>query len=303
MNFNPQDHVIFEGVIGSQLYGTATKDSDLDIRAVCNTPLKVIIDPFECFEQKDSGFDEDDKVIYDIGKFFKLCTDSNPNILELLFIPKSKTIFKNKEWDLILENRSLFLSKKAKYTFLGYSWAQLKKAKVHREWFKNPPKEKPTRKMFGLTDSPIISGEGLQVLSNIKLDLFKEEFKDEIRREVEYRDTKKRWDDYISWKENRNPARMELEEKYGFDTKSMLHVFRLLEEGKQLLLNGKIEFPLQNAEELLAIKYGKYSYEEALEKASNMEKEFEEWYNISTLPHHTDKKCLTELYYKIVLGE
>jgi len=303
MNFNPQDYVIFEGIIGSQLYGTATKDSDLDIRAVCNTPLKVIIDPFEGFEQKDSGFEEEDKVIYDIGKFFKLCTDSNPNITEILFIPESKMISKSKEWDLILENRDLFLSKKAKYTFLGFSFAQLKKAKTHREWFKNPPKEKPTRKDFGLTDSPIISGEGLQVLSNIKLDLFKEEFKDEIRREVEYRDTKKRWDDYISWKENRNPARMELEEKYGFDTKSMLHVFRLLEEGRQLLLTGKIEFPLQNAEELLAIKHGKYSYEEALEKASNMEKEFEEWYNISRLPHHADKKGLTELYYKIVLGE
>jgi hypothetical protein len=34
-----------------------------------------------------------------------------------------------------------------------------------------------------------------------------------------------------------------------------------------------------------------------------MEKEFEEWYNISRLPHHADKKGLTELYYKIVLGE
>lgn len=57
------------------------------------------------------------------------------------------------------------------------------------------------------------------------------------------------------------------------------------------------------AEELLAIKNGKYSYDEALEKASNMEKEFENWYNISPLPHHADKKGLTELYYKIILGE
>jgi hypothetical protein len=303
MNFNPQDYVIFEGIIGSNLYGTATKDSDLDIRAVCNTPLKVIINPFEGFEQKDSGFEEEDKVIYDIGKFFKLCTDSNPNITEILFVPESKMISKSKEWNLILENRDLFLSKKAKYTFLGFSYAQLKKAKVHREWFKNPPKEKPTRKMFGLTDSPVVSGESLQVLSNIKLDFFKEEFKDEVKREVEYRNTKRRWDDYVSWKENRNPARMALEEKYGYDTKSMLHVFRLLEEGRQLLLTGEIEFPLQNAEELLEIKHGKYSYEEALEKASNMEKEFEKWYNVSTLPHHANKKALTELYYKLVLGE
>jgi hypothetical protein len=267
-----------------------------------NTPLEVLINPFEGFEQKDSGFDEEDKVLYDLRKFFKLCVDMNPNITEMLFIPKEKIIFTSPIWDLIMENRFLFLSKKAKYTFLGYSWSQIKKAKTHREWFKNPPKEKPTRKDFGLTDSPVISGEGLNVLSNINLDMLKDNFRDEIRREVAYRDSKKRWDDYISWKTSRNPARMLLEEKYGYDTKSILHVFRLLEEGKQLLLNGKIEFPLRNADELLAIKNGKYSYEEALEKASDIEKEFESYYDNSVIPHHPDRNKIIELYYRIVLG-
>lgn len=303
MNFNPQDYVIFEGIIGSNLYGTATKDSDMDIRSICSPPLEILVDPFNKFEQKDSGFEEEDKVIYDLGKFFNLCVNMNPNLCEMLFIPESKTLYKNKKWDLILENRDLFLSKKAKYTFLGYSAAQIKKAKVHREWFLNPPKEKPTRQMFGLTDSPIISGEGLQVLSNINLDLFKDSFKDEIRREIEYRNAKKRWDNYISWKENRNPKRRELEEKYGVDTKAVSHVFRLLEEGRQLLLTGKIEFPLQNAEDLFEIRNGKYSYDEALEKASNIERDFEYFYNNSVLPHHPDRTKLKELYFKIVLGE
>ena len=98
MKFNPQNYVIFEGSIWSNYYGTAKKDSDVDIRDVCNTPLKAIIDPFEGFEQKDSGFEEEDKVIYDISKFFKLCTNSNPNITEILFVPESKMISKSKKW-------------------------------------------------------------------------------------------------------------------------------------------------------------------------------------------------------------
>jgi hypothetical protein len=185
---------------------------------------------------------------------------------------------------------------------LGYSFAQIQKAKVHRRWFLDPPKEKPTRKMYGLTDSPTISGEGLQAVSNIKFDLLTESFRDEIKRELEYRDEKKKWDDYVSWRDNRNPQRRVLEEKYGYDTKCIMHVFRLLEEGRQLLTTGKIEFPLHNAEELLEIKHGKYQYDEALEKASEMEKDFEKLYTESSLPHSPNRNALTKVYLDIVLG-
>lgn len=301
--FNPEEHMIFNGIIGSRLYGTNSESSDTDFRGVCLPTLDVLLDPFNRFEQKDSGFEEDDRVIYSLDKFIKLCADSNPNIQELLFIPESRTLFTTKQWNLILENRHLFLSKKAKHTFLGYSWAQIQKAKVHRRWFLDPPKEKPTRKAYGLTDAPIISGEGLQAASNIKFELFTESFRDEIKREIEYRDAKKKWDDFVSWRDSRNPQRRELEEKYGYDTKAILHVFRLLEEGKQLLLNQKIVFPLQNAEELLEIKHGKYTYDEAIEKASSMQQDFEKWYEESTLPHSADKKGLTELYFQLILDK
>lgn len=301
--FDPIKTRIFEGIIGSNLYGTATKDSDVDYRGICLVPMEVILNPFESFEQKDSGFEEEDRCIYSLSKFFKLCSDANPNLLEILFIPENKTVFTTNLWDIVLENKHLFISKKAKYTFLGYSWTQLTKAKVHREWFLNPPKEKPTREMFDLTDSPIISGEGLQAVSNIKFDVFKDEFVKIIKDELDYRNAKKRWDDFISWRDNRNPARRQLEEKFGYDTKSILHVFRLLEEGKQILLTGEIKFPLENAEELLEIKNGKYTYDEAIEKASSLEKQFETWYEQSSLPKSPDRNALTELYLRIVFNK
>ena len=301
MQFDPEKSLIFNCITGSNLYGTVTEGSDTDYRGVCIPPLEVLLDPFNNFEQKDDGFEEDDKTIYNLRKFMKLCADANPNIIELLFVPEQNILYKNKYWDRIIENRQLFLSKKAKFTFTGYAFSQLNAIKAHRKWFIDPPKEKPTRKMFGLTDSPKISGEGVNAVANISFELLLPEFRQEIRNELDYRVAKQAWDNYVAWRDNRNPERRRLEELYGFDVKHASHLFRLMSEGKELLLDGKITFPLVNAEEIRAIKNGKYTYEEVVERAETLDKEFETWYIQSSLPHSPDKKSLTELYLDVIM--
>lgn len=298
--FDPIEHRIFEGIVGSQLYGTSTPESDLDTRGVCIPPIKVQLNPFENFEQKDSGFEEEDRTIYNLSKFMKLCADSNPNIVELLFVPEDKILFKTKEWDYLIENKQYFLSTKAKFTFTGYAFSQLNKIKSHRQWFVDPPKKKPERKDFGLGDKPIISGENLSFLLNTPLDIFKEAIQEELNRERAYREEKKKWDNYVAWRDNRNPKRRATEELFGYDTKYASHIFRLMSEGKELLLTGKITFPLPNAFEITAIKNGFYEYEKMIENAEAIEKEFEMWYNESILPKFPDRNALTEVYYNIL---
>ena len=301
-SFNPEDYLIFECITGSRLYGTSTPESDFDYRGICIPPMNVLLDPFMGFDQKDSGFEEGDRAIYALGKWMKLCADANPNIIELLFVPSENVIVSSDVWNVIIENKNLFMSKKVKYTFTGYAFSQLNAIKNHRQWFVNPPTEKPTRKMFGLTDSPIVTGENLQFAMNIPHHMFKDEYHDELVRERNYRDAKKKWDNYISWRDNRNLLRREMEDKYGYDAKHASHLVRLMTEGKELLLTGNITFPLPNAEEITAIKSGKYSYDEILEMAETMEKEFETWYAKSPLPNAPNKKELTELYLNIVSG-
>lgn len=300
MNWNPIEYRIFETISGSQMYGTATPTSDIDYRGVVIPPMEVLLDPLHGFEQKDSGFDEEDRTLYSLGKYFKLCADGNPNIVELLFAPEECWVYDWRDWYSVLNNRHLFISKKVKYTFTGYAFSQLHKIKQHRKWFIDPPKEKPTRKAYGLTDVPKISGEGLQAVSNIAFDLLEPCFRDEIRRELDYREAKQSWDNYMSWFKNRNPLRKDLEDKYGYDTKCALHLFRLMEEGRQLLLTGEIIFPLENAEELLEIRNGKYTYDEIIEKAKILESHFEEWYNQSILPHSPDWGKIRDLYFKLI---
>lgn len=300
MKFDPESCKIFECITGSNLYGTSVPSSDVDYRGVCIPPLGILLNPLEGFDQKDSGFEENDRVIYNLSKFMKLCANANPNLIELLFIPEKNIIHKTWQWDVVLNNKSFFLSKKSKFTFTGYAFSQLNKIKAHRKYFVDPPKEKPTRKMFGLTDAPVISGDGLSAVANVKFDLLKPEFAEEIRRELEYRKSKQDWDNYVSWRDNRNPARKELEEKYNYDTKAASHLFRLMTEGKELLLTGNITFPLVNANEILAIKNGKYEYEEIISMAEIMDNDFNNWYEQSILPHSADRESLIEMYLEIV---
>jgi predicted nucleotidyltransferase len=300
MNWNIEDRIIFETISGSQLYGTSTPQSDTDYRGVCIPPKRVLLDPFHGFEQKDSGFEEEDRTIYNLAKYMKLCADGNPNIVELLFAPESCWRKHTEEWNWIIQNVDLFISKKVKFTFTGYAYSQLHKIEQHRRWFIDPPKEKPTRKKFGLSDAPRISGEGLIAVANIAFDLLEPTFRDEVKRELDYRAAKQSWDNYISWFDNRNPKRKDLEDRYGYDTKCAMHLFRLMHEGKELLLTGKIKFPLERCEELLEIRNGKYSYEEVIGKAKELESQFDEWYKLSKLPHSASWDKLQDLYMELI---
>ena len=298
--FDPEQNRIFEAITGSQLYGTSTPESDVDYRGICIPPMDVLLNPFYPFQQKDKGFKEEDRTLYALGKFFQICADCNPNIVEMLFIPEQNTVYNSKYWEKIVANKDLFLSKKAKYTFTGYAIAQLKAIKRHRQWFIDPPKKKVERSDFGLTDSPLISGDSLDHALNIPHNLFKDEFHDELVREREYRIEKRKWDNYVSWRDNRNLKRRELEDKFGYDCKHASHLFRLMTEGKELLLTGDIIFPLGNADEIRAIKNGFYSYDEMLEKAELLDSEFEIWYNESVLPNKPNRNKLIELYFEII---
>jgi len=95
---------------------------------------------------------KNDVTYFEIRKFLKLACDNNPNIVELLFIPENKMLICTKEFEEIIENRKYIISKKVKHTFSGYAHSQFNRIKLHRNWLLNPPKKKPERKDFGLSE-------------------------------------------------------------------------------------------------------------------------------------------------------
>lgn len=110
---------------GSYGYGTNVEGSDYDVRGLCGTRTDDLIGLRTRFEQFENR--ETDTVIYTIDKAFGLLMDCNPNMIELLDNNIEDALYINDIGKLIVDNRKLFISKKAFYTFGGYARGQLNK--------------------------------------------------------------------------------------------------------------------------------------------------------------------------------
>jgi predicted nucleotidyltransferase len=255
---------------------------------------------FQNFEQKDGWEGKyEDRVIYNMKKFFLLALENNPTILEFLYLPQECILTSSHSWNKIVENRNIFISKKAKHTFTGYAHSQLQRIKRHRGYLLNPIKEEPKRENFGLPKNPTLPKEQLNAILVLPDDLAKDLYK-YAEKERQYREAKLNWDNYISWEKGRNPARAEMERKWGFDVKHASHLVRLMKEGEELLITGKITLPRPEVDLLKRVKNGYYSYDELIEMVENFDHEFEKLYLESSLPHTPDHKKAQDLYLEIL---
>ena len=154
--------IIFETVVGSRAYGTDHADSDYDKAGVMVPGEEYFygLDKFEQFQD----FPEKDRVIYDIRKAVKLISDNNPNMCDLLWSPDRCVITMTKYWEVFVDNRDLFISKKARHTYSGYAMAQLLRIKTARKFLLDPPKERPLRSHFGLPPTSIFPTAQLKAI-------------------------------------------------------------------------------------------------------------------------------------------
>ena len=144
---------------GSHAYGTNTPTSDEDFKGICIPKKEYFLGSISRFEQAE--LKDPDTVIYEIRKFFNLASQCNPNIIELLHVDPQDYIYVDSIGEEILDNKDLFISKKIKHTFLGYSVSQLKRIVLHKKWIMNPPKTPPTRKDLGLPEHTLIPKDQL----------------------------------------------------------------------------------------------------------------------------------------------
>jgi predicted nucleotidyltransferase len=137
MNLNEiEKYKIFETVAGSHSYGLNNEHSDIDLRGIFVLPTSFHIGLKE--PPKQVADEKNDITFYELKRFFELASGCNPNIIELLYMPDDCIKKKTELMDVLIKNRSMFLSKKAFYTFSGYAHAQIKKAKGRNKWVNNP---------------------------------------------------------------------------------------------------------------------------------------------------------------------
>ena len=87
--------------------------------------------------------------------------DGNPNMVDLLYADDRSILKMESSWEKIRDQRQKFLSKKMRYTYGGYAFAQLKRIQRHRGYLMHPPKNKPERSHFGLSTEKIIKAEDI----------------------------------------------------------------------------------------------------------------------------------------------
>lgn len=133
-------HVILLGLAGSYSYGTNIETSDIDIRGITLNQKSDLIGLTQ-FEQYVD--DDTDTVIYAFNKMITLLLSCNPNTIELLGLKPEHYLYLNDIGRMLLDNRKLFLSKRAINSFGGYADAQLRRLQnaLARDTFPQSEKE------------------------------------------------------------------------------------------------------------------------------------------------------------------
>jgi predicted nucleotidyltransferase len=133
----------YETYMGSIAYGVVGESSDIDIYGFSIPPKEMVFPHIagyiQGFGKKPTKFEqyqqhhikEEDKTydlaIYSIVKYFQLCLDNNPNMLDSLFTPQRCVIHMSRIGEMVRSSRRMFLHKGSYFKFKGYSFSQLSK--------------------------------------------------------------------------------------------------------------------------------------------------------------------------------
>lgn len=144
-------NIHYETIMGSVSYGVSSDTSDMDVYGFC-IPHKNMIFPhldgeifgfgrqiqrFEQYQQHHVNYPDAlggsgrvyDLSIYNIVKYFQLCMENNPNMIDSLFTPTTSILHITAIGQMVRENRKMFLHKGAWHKFKGYAYSQVHKMK------------------------------------------------------------------------------------------------------------------------------------------------------------------------------
>ncbi|BAT53380.1 unknown protein [Nostoc sp. NIES-3756] len=153
----------------------------------------------------------------------------------------------------------------------------------------------------GVLKQYILPDESLEYTQNLTHS--RKDFIRLLQKSQNYQIALREWKAYLTWQENRNPTRAEMERKSGFDLKHGMHCIRLLRSGLEILKTGEITVDRRIAgdvDDLKAILRGDYSYQEVMQMADNLVAQMDAVYEQSTLPHRPDLERINDLCIELV---
>ena len=284
-----QGSIHYEVITGSMAYGVNENSSDMDVYSWSLPPKEYIFphlageiigfdEPkyrFDVYQQHHivdpSNGNEYDISVYNIIKYFRLCMENNPNMLDTLYVPMNCILHCSPLGQMVRDKRDIFIHKGCWHKFKGYSYSQLHKLDV---------KHSIAREMFLFEQKYMENGQLVKPVPIQDLNHY-ENLCSQFPQELE--------------KSKRN----ELVRKYGYDTKFAYHVVRLMDEVEQLLTSGTMELG-RNREELKAIRRGEWTLEDIKNRFTRDEETLNQLYKDSKLPHGPNTQAIKQLLMDVI---
>ena len=314
------DNIVLLGLGGSYAYGTNNENSDIDVRGVATHSAEDILTR-KGFEQVVN--EETDTTVYSLEKIISLLSNCNPNTIEILGLEPWQYFYVTDIGQALIDNRDMFLSKRAIHSFGGYASSQLRRLEnraartmeqTKREEFilrsiENAKYTFPT-KFFECPEDAI----KLYIDKAVNPDYDTEIFMDVDLKHYPLRDYKSMWSEMIAIVKEyaKIGARNRKAIERGKLGKHMMHLVRLYLMCFDILEKGEIvTYRAKEHEFLMDIRNGKYLDDEDhpiaefYDIVDELENKLEYWKEHTELPANPDydriNKFLAEANWKTVI--
>lgn len=288
---------------GSHLYGTETKDSDLDIKGIyLPTKEDLYLQRVEnsiTFDTKDGNekntSEDTDEEYYSLQYFIKLACKGETVALDMLHCPKDKLYVAQPIWNLLVRHRKKFYTKNLA-SFINFAKTQAIKYSVKGDKL-NEVREimlffgglEPLTRLRDVWED-IPTGEYLvkhpvsEEQNNLRtIEICGRKLQETTSAEYAYRVAETICDRYGE------RAKLAATNS-GIDFKALSHAVRAAFQIKSILKDDTITFPLAIADELRDIKLGKRDYTtQIVPRLEELIEEVEELLNVSELPEEVDR--------------
>ena len=316
------DNIVLLGLGGSYAYGTNNENSDIDVRGVATHSAEDILTR-KGFEQVVN--EETDTTIYSLEKIVNLLSNCNPNTIEILGLEPWQYFYVTDIGQALIDNRDMFLSKRAIHSFGGYASSQLRRLENRaartmeqskREEFilrsiENAKYTFPT-KFFECPEDAI----KLYIDKAVNPEYDTEIFMDINLKHYPLRDYKSMWSEMIAIIKEyaKIGARNRKAIERGKLSKHMMHLVRLYLMCFDILEKGEIiTYRAKEHDFLMDIRNGKYLDDEDhplpefYDIVDELENKLEYWKEHTELPANPDynriNKFLADVNRQVVLNE
>lgn len=284
---------------GSRAYGTNTPNSDIDIRGFYLDNVDELLTLTNIKEEYINK--ETDTVIYSFKKFMKLLASCNPNIIELLGTKEEHILLSTNISKLIRNNSSLFLSKRAYITFIGYATSQLRR--LENALSINNKSDKQL--LQSINNSLLSTLDFKNIDSNGKFSIYITD--DEIECNISANSSLKKLINFfksldVTVKNFDSLNHRNRKKDTDHLNKHAMHLIRLYLMGIDILLKHKIN-TYRSEKYLMDIRFGKMTMAEVFKLQQELNNKIVDAYEKSSLPDTADINKINQLILQVYKGD